>query len=169
MTNVLVAYASKMGGTRGIATAISEQLTLAGADVHLVSAADTVTLGGYDAAVVGSALYTGRWRPAAVNLLVRHAKAGTAIPVWLFQSGPCGPDATHQLPAPRRVQKLAATIGAAAPTTFGGRLEPATARGFLGRRLASGPMAGDFRDFDQIRRWADGIAVQLALPATSRK
>lgn len=168
MTKVLVAYGTKMGATREIATAIAEQLTQAGADVHLTSAEDAAALDRYDALVVGSALYAGRWRPAAVDLLVRQAKTRSTIPVWLFQSGPCGEDAGGQPPAPKRVRQLAVTMGSAAPTTFGGRLELASAQGFLARRMAKGPMAGDYRDFELIRRWADGIAVHLALPVTGR-
>jgi menaquinone-dependent protoporphyrinogen oxidase len=164
VTLVFVAYATKMGGTRDIATAIGEQLKTAGMQVTVCDAHDVRTLDGYDAAVIGSALYTGRWRPEAVALLADHAEHGKAMPVWLFHSGPCGKHAADEVPAPKRVQHLADAVGAAKPITFGGRLEPATARGFIARRMATGPMAGDFRDFDRIRRWADTITSQLAVP-----
>ena len=167
MTSVLVAYATKMAGTRDIATAIGEQLTAAGMSATVSDAHDVTTLDEFDAAVVGSALYAGRWRPEAVTLLTKYAKSGQQIPIWLFQSGPCGADAADEVPVPRRVQHVADAIGARKPVTFGGRLEPATARGFLARRMAIGPMAGDFRDFDRIRRWADTIAARLSSPAST--
>src|SRR5690606_28152094 len=71
MTRVLVAYASKMGGTKEIATAIGARLTDGGylTDVRPVEAVDSVT--GYDAVVLGSAVYAGRWRPAAARFVQR--------------------------------------------------------------------------------------------------
>ncbi len=169
MTSVLVAYATKMGGTRDIAIAIGERLTTAGSQVTVCDAGEVRTLDGYDAVVIGSAIYAGRWRSEAVSLLAKQANRGTSIPVWLFQSGPCGKTAADPVPVPKRVQRLVDRLGTPAPTTFGGRLEPATARGFIARRMATGPMAGDFRDFDRIRSWADDIAMQLpkstAMPA----
>ncbi|MEP6979439.1 MAG: flavodoxin domain-containing protein [Nakamurella sp.] len=164
MTSVLVAYATKMGGTKDIATAIGAQLAGTGLNVTVRDANDVKALDGYDAVVIGSALYTGRWRGEAVAVLARQAEKGAATPVWLFQSGPCGGPVPDVTPAPKRVQQLAAAVGAAAPTTFGGRLEPATARGFVARRMAKGRLAGDFRDFDAIRAWADDIAATLAVP-----
>ncbi|HYU83436.1 MAG TPA: hypothetical protein VEK80_01410, partial [Kribbellaceae bacterium] len=57
--------------------------------------------------------------------------------------------------------RLAHRIGAAEPVTFAGRLEQATAKGWIAKRLATGDTAGDFRDWDRIRHWArevhDGI------------
>lgn len=85
------------------------------------------------------------------------------MPVWLYQSGPCDTDTDRaEVAVPKKVRRLAATIGAAAATTFGGRIEPGTAKGFLARKMAEGPTAGDYRDFDEIRQWAVGIAAQLA-------
>jgi menaquinone-dependent protoporphyrinogen oxidase len=109
--------------------------------------------------VLGSALYTRRWRPDAVRFLKRHAGALRGREVWLFQSGPCGPDAEDpDQPEPANVARLRAAIDAEPPVTFGGVLDPATARGFLARRMARGELAGDFRDTDRIRRWAARIA-----------
>ena len=45
--------------------------------------------------------------------------------------------------------------------TFGGNLDKSRAKTWLARRLASGDLAGDSRDWDEIRAWADGVADQL--------
>lgn len=162
MTTVLVACAGKMGGTREIGIAIGEELHAAGLTVQVGDAREVFELHGVDAVVIGSAIYSGRWRPEAVRLLAKVAALRPPIRVFLFHSGPCGPDArTEQVPAPRRVSKLAEAIGATRPVTFGGRLEPATARGFLAKKMATGPRAGDFRDFDRIRQYARSIATEL--------
>jgi menaquinone-dependent protoporphyrinogen oxidase len=85
-----------------------------------------------------------------------------SIPTWLFQSGPCGDGAqTQQVVSPMKVRRCADRIGAAHPITFGGRLDPACATGFISRRMATGALAGDFRDFDLIRTWAKQIAASL--------
>ena len=168
MTQVLVAYATKMGGTQEIAETIARELGHAGIFVTLRDAADVTAVDQFDAAVIGSALYQNRWRSDAVDLLrllAHRAETGRAIPTWLFHSGPCGPDAaTPRTPAPEKVKKYARVLGAAPVVTFGGRLQPDTATGFLARHMARGPLAGDFRDLDSVRNWARTIADHLAHP-----
>jgi menaquinone-dependent protoporphyrinogen oxidase len=166
-TTVLVAYASKMGGTKEIAVEIAAELAAAGLNVRTQDAAEVRSLDGYDAAVVGSAIYTSRWRPAAIALLKQLAERNEELrpmPTWLFQSGPCGENADAPVPTPKKVEKYVSRIGAAPPVTFGGRLEAATATGFIARKMAAGPMAGDFRDFDRVRQFADSIAERLNAP-----
>jgi len=164
---VLVAYASKMGGTKGIAETIGIELAAAELDVEVRDAADVTSVEGYDAVVLGSAIYASRWRPDAIGLLkLLAARTDELRPVhtWLFQSGPCGDHADDQVSTPKKVAKLAHLIGTAAPITFGGRLEPATAKGFLARKMATGPMAGDFRDLERVRGFAGSIAERLTAP-----
>jgi menaquinone-dependent protoporphyrinogen oxidase len=159
MTTFLVAYASKMGATREIAEVVGTELLAADHRVSVESAENVRDIRGYDEVVLGSAVYMGRWRGEAVRFLQRHAAALKGKKVWLFHSGPCGHEHAGELVnAPRNVARLAESIGAAPPMTFGGRLEPQTAKGFLARRMATGPMAGDYRDWDSIRRWARMVA-----------
>jgi len=150
--NVLVTYASKMGGTKDIAAAIGAELTNLGSEVTLLDAASVCSVDRFDAVVLGSSLYLRRWRPDAITVLRLLAKRGTelgSIPVWLFQSGPCGNGArTEQVASPRKVRRYADRLGAAHPMTFGGRLDPALATGFIARRMATGALVGDFRDFE---------------------
>lgn len=157
-----MAYASKMGGTAGIAEVIADELRSCGISVDLRQANSVRIIEGYDGVVLGSAVYAGRWRKPAVALLRTLAEAaerGEPRPVWLFHSGPTGSDApTTMVSAPAKVARLAAAIGAEPPETFGGRLVPETAKGFLARKLAEGEKGGDYRDFDHARAWAKGIA-----------
>lgn len=137
MTRVLVAYASKMGGTAGIAEAIAAELRSCGADVDLRDARDAPDVLGYDAVLVGSAIYAGRWQRSAVTLLRRVLHARELPKVWLFHSGPTGPDAgAKSVPSPRKVAALADELGAVSPETFGGRIEAATAKGLIARSMA---------------------------------
>ena len=103
MKTVLVAYASRMGSTQEIATAIGDQLTGRGFNVHVVAAAAAPNARTFDAVVLGSALYTGRWDRDALGYLRRNGPDLADRPTWLFQSGPTGPSAKLRgAYAPRR-------------------------------------------------------------------
>ena len=160
MAEILVAYATKMSATKEIAEAIAARIRAAAHEVAVLDAAEVSSVAPYKAVVLGSALYAGRWRPEAVKLLKHNADLLTTRPVWLFHSGPLGPEQIPQS-APRKVRELAARIGADEPTTFGGRLTPETAVGFIAKKMAQGTMAGDYRDWDAIDLWAYQIAQQL--------
>jgi len=86
--HVLVTYASKYGATAGIAEAIGKGLSAAGltADVTEVKAAGDI--GAYDAVVLGSGLYMGRWLKDAARFLKRNESALATKKVWIFSSGP---------------------------------------------------------------------------------
>jgi menaquinone-dependent protoporphyrinogen oxidase len=156
---VLVAHASKHGATAAIAAAIAQALNASGVSATCVAAEDVGTLAGYDAVVLGSAVYMKRWRPQARRFLRRHAAALATRPFWVFSSGPVG-DPAKDNPAwiePRRTIAKAIELGARDHAVFGG--------------VATGSMAKDMpeqyrdrRDWDEIRAWAEGIAAQLRVP-----
>src|SRR5688500_8503538 len=106
MTRVLVAYASKHGSTAEIAQAISEELTRQELEVDCRRADEVKHLDGYDAVVLGSAVYMKRWQADARKLLRRHADELAKRPFWIFSSGPFGkePDLSWSEP-PRVVEK----------------------------------------------------------------
>lgn len=165
MTDIQVVYGSKMGGTRGIAEELTDEMVRAGLTVDLVdaSASPDAVPAKAAAVVVGSAVYAGRWRPEVVDYLNRNVGELVNLPVWMFHSGPCGVHAaTTIVPVPAKVRRLAEQIRSHAPVTFGGRLEPETAVGFLARRMAKGPMAGDFRDMEAVRALARSVAEELS-------
>jgi len=161
MSRVLIAYASKMGATQEIADQIGATITTAGDEVTVLPAQDVMDIDYYAAVVLGSALYMARWRPDAVQFLRRFRTGLSRKPVWLFHSGPLGEGADKPQKAPAAVRRLATAIGAEQPTTFAGRIEPETAKGFMAKKMAQGPLAGDFRDWEQIRQWATEVASTL--------
>ena len=164
MTTALVVYASRMGSTAEIAAAVGRRLRQRGIDTTLTQAQGAPSPAAFDVAVVGSAIYLGHWMPAAQRYLARHALKLAARPTFLFQSGPCGTGADAELvETNRRVAHLTRQIGAEELQTFGGRLDRDHARGPLSDWMASGALAGDFRDWDAIERWADHIASSVQL------
>ncbi len=162
MKSVLVVYASRMGSTGEIASAVGERLTRRGYDVEVHSTATARDARLYDAVIVGSAVYLGRWDRTALRYLQAQAPDLAERPTWLFQSGPCGTGArTERTPTPRAVARCCAKIGIAPPVTFGGNLDKARATTWLSRRVATGGLAGDSRDWNQINAWADVVADEL--------
>jgi menaquinone-dependent protoporphyrinogen oxidase len=157
---VLVAYASERGGTAEIAEWIGAALLRTGLDAEVSPAGGVTTLDGFDAVVLGGALYTGRWHREARHFVRHHAGALADRPVWLFSSGPLDHSAEEgEIDPVPGVAKFARRVRARGHATFGGRLDPAT-RGFLASRIAQ-RAGGDYRDRDRVRAWTDGIAEDL--------
>jgi menaquinone-dependent protoporphyrinogen oxidase len=166
---VLVAYASRMGSTKEIAEAIGAELVARDLEVDVLPCTSDPKPDDYDAVVLGSAIYVRRWDKPARSYLKQYAAALADRPTWLFQSGPCGPGAeTEQLDPPKHVAKQMSKHGLPRPRTFGGRLDTEHANGLVSQWMAEkGPLSGDFRDWQQIRDWAAGIANDLTATETA--
>ncbi len=61
MSTALVLHASRMGSTADIAQAVSDRLGSRGVITTLLAAPAAPDPTGYDAVIIGSALYVGRW------------------------------------------------------------------------------------------------------------
>jgi menaquinone-dependent protoporphyrinogen oxidase len=157
---VLVTYGSKRGGTAGIGQMLGAALSGRGMRVDVLPAAQVDSVDGYDAVIVGGALYVGRWHPQARQFVKRHAEALQSRPVWFFSSGPLDDSAarTELLPVPQ-VQRLMNWIGVREHRTFGGRLLP-DAKGLIASQIAK-ERSGDWRDPWRIHDWGVEIAHQL--------
>ena len=157
---VLIAYGTTRGGTAGIADIIAESLRAQGHEVEVRRATPRHDLDGFDAAIIGGALYANRWHKDARRFVARNVRALRVRPVWFFSSGPLDDSAGKaEIPPVRQVQTLMERVGARDHATFGGRLER-DAKGFAAAKMAE-TLAGDWRDPDRIRAWAAQIAVQL--------
>jgi menaquinone-dependent protoporphyrinogen oxidase len=157
---VLVAYGSKMGGTQGLAETLGSAFESQGAEVTVQPARAVMDVRRYDAVVLGGALYANRWHKDARRFVKRHRGTLVEKPVWLFSSGPLDDSAlTSEIPPVRHVVKAMDLVGARGHMTFGGRLE-ADATGFPAAVMAK-TNAGDWRDPDQVRDWAQHISEEL--------
>lgn len=164
---VLVAYATRHGSTAEIAEAIGLALGEQGITAEVRDAGTVRDVAGYDALIVGSAVYAGRWRGEAVALLERIAREPARHAVWVFQSGPLSsaPEEAEQ-PLPVNVQLLVERLGVRGVVTFGGALLPGTPGIFEWLMLRGG--GGDYRDWAEIGEWAHAVAADLArLPAAT--
>ena len=160
---VLVAVASRHNATRDIAEVIADELETAGLEVDLRAAADVPGFAGYEAVVLGSAVYTGDWLPAAKHLAQFQASALRKVPVWLFSSGPIGADDAKTLGDPPEVSELLKATQAREHRVFAGKLDKQNlglAERFVSR-VVQAP-EGDFRDLGVVIEWARSIASTLA-------
>lgn len=165
---ILVTAASRHGSTREIAETIAAELR-AQALIVDVREPDTVdSLDGYDAVILGSAVYAGRWLSAADDFAKRHRTRLAALPVWLFSSGPIG-DGPHPHGDLAGLDELRAMLGAREHVIFTGKLETTDLN--LAERLIARVVhapSGDFRNWDAIRRWASAIGTALQTGAVAR-
>jgi menaquinone-dependent protoporphyrinogen oxidase len=170
---VLVAAASKHGGTEEIAARIGADLIEHGLDVDVKTLEDVHALEGYDACVLGSAVYFGNWVKRARRFIDRHATELAQRPTWLFASGsivgdpPVGddPNALRAGLAERLIERTQAREH----KLFGGKLEksklgPAER---LPVRMAHG-REGDWRDWGAVDAWAAAIAEALKMEPTAK-
>ncbi len=163
---VLVTAASRHNSTREIAAAIADGLNQRGLDAEtrpIEELGALHDLDGYDALVLGSAIYMGRWLPEARRFAQVHASALCMMPVWLFSSGPLG-SAEHPVPAgePADVPVLMRLTRAVGHRTFFGRLEMSHLH-FSERTVARAIHAphGDCRDWEAIDAWAGELTDEL--------
>ena len=87
---ILVAVASRHGSTREIGDAVAEVLRDSGFGVDVADPDDVESIDPYQAVMLGSSVYVGRWAASARALVDRCASGLTRRPVWLFSSGPVG-------------------------------------------------------------------------------
>ena len=158
---MLVTVASRHGATTEIATAIADKIRESDIEVELVAPEAVREIDAYDAVVVGSAVYAGHWLQPARAFVDAHAEQLARRPVWLFSSGPIG-DPPKPDEEVVEVKPMVRRLGARDHRTFAGRLNPDDL-GFVERALTAALRAphGDFRDFNDIRSWAAGIAESL--------
>ena len=164
---VLVAFASRHGATRETAATVVRELVRSGRergglDVVLAPVQREPDVVAFDAVVLGSGVYGGRWLDPALRWVDRMAADLRERPVWLFSTGQPTP-----APVPRRTgdgRWVADTIGAREHRTFAGRIEP--------RLLPPAEQVWfparfpDRRDWTPVTDWSVRIAAEIAARAT---
>jgi len=181
---VLVTYASKTGGTKGIAERIGETLRARGLQVDVLEVDSGKDVNGYDVFVVGSAVYMFHWMKEAKQFLSHNKEAFVGKPVWLFSSGPVGTDRVNakgqdlldvSVSGPKELAELHAMTNFRDHRIFFGALDGSKLTGVTGmmyrmaRRSEEARKSmpeGDFRDWADISDWAGDIADALLVSHT---
>ena len=167
---VLVAYASKTGSTEGIAEFIGEKLRAHGIQVDIQGVDSARDLAGYDAFVIGSALYYGHWLEDAKRFVSQNRSILASRPVWIFSSGPTGPRATDkkgrdlkEVSGPKEIEELRRWANPRDHRVFFGAFFAERVKGAAGlfARWVPKDEEGDFRDWSEIEGWTKGIAETI--------
>ncbi|GLY38206.1 flavodoxin [Amycolatopsis sp. NBRC 101858] len=165
---ILVAVATRHGATREIAeslaTALGSALTDAGvgSQVEVRDAGLVHSVDGFDAVVLGSAVYLGHWLDPARKLAESFPDELRRVPVWLFSSGPVG-EQKHPAEEPVVVEDLVHRLDVRDHRLFGGKIDRHTLK-FPERAVVSALRVGDAdnRDWPSIRAWGREIGMSLA-------
>jgi menaquinone-dependent protoporphyrinogen oxidase len=175
MTRILVAFASKHNSTAEIASYIGQVLRESvNFEVHVRSVDTIVSVASYDAVILGSAVYAGKWQTSAEDFVLSHRIDLAKRYVWLFSSGPLGkgdPKAlTNGWEIPETLESAVIYIAPRDVAVFSGKLDPEDL-GFVERfitKVVKNP-SGDFRDWNMIRNWAKRIAETLYAEESQRQ
>jgi menaquinone-dependent protoporphyrinogen oxidase len=163
---ILVTAASKYGSTAQIAQRIGDVLTARGHDVS-VKPPEEVEVTGFDAVILGSAVYAGHWLPAAKDLVERSAEELATRPTWLFSSGPVG-DPPKPTEDPMDVEHILEATKATEHRVFAGKIDKQRLS-FPERAIvvALRVRSGDFREWGEVESWAGEIAEALGSASAS--
>lgn len=160
---VLVVFGSKYGSTSRVAHHIADVFAQKGLQVEVRTPDQQPDLSQYDAVVIGSAIYAGRWRRSIRNFVRTNGPALAALPVWLFSVGPLGnpPTPTEN---PKDANSALESLDARGHELFAGALD-STHMSFGDRAMirALGVADGDYRNWNRITKWAEHVAADLAL------
>jgi menaquinone-dependent protoporphyrinogen oxidase len=167
---ILVTYASRTGSTAGVAEAIGKILMGNGVQVDIIPMDKVKDLASYRAVVVGSAIQNRQWLPEAMQFVRTHQIALKQKPVAMFtvcmtlamKDGEKYRSDVSAWLAPVRslVQPVSEDI-------FAGILDIKKIPSFSDRlkfRLSVifGVWSeGDHRDWNAIRKWANGLHERL--------
>lgn len=157
---VLVAYASKYGSTGGVADAIGMELCSrdVAADVLLIK--NVRNISSYQAVVIGSAVYMGKWMSEAVDFIKENRDVLRHVPVAYFLvcmnlAQPTEKKRAEVLSYTDPILKAVPEIKPVGIGTFAGALDYNNLPWIYKKILESKEAPeGDFRDWSAIRAWA---------------
>jgi menaquinone-dependent protoporphyrinogen oxidase len=166
---ILVAHASRAGSTAEVAEAVGQVLRDCGAEVDVRPVKGIQGLAGYDALVLGSAIWMGKPLREAVRFAAAQQHALANLPVAYFvlcetlrEDTPANRDRARRFLGPLQKLKQPVSLGLFAGAKDYGSVHPLV-RWVLMNVLKL--PEGDWRDWEQIRAWAAALAPQLSRTA----
>ncbi|MGY1718482.1 flavodoxin domain-containing protein [Blastococcus sp. SYSU DS0552] len=166
---VLVAFASRHGSTREIAAELARGLSAspAGRSGRLSATLAPVELlpdpADFDAVVLGSAVYSGRWLEPARRYVEAVAPELLRRPTWLFSSGLGASHPRCSDGGDGDARSFGDRIGARGHRLFSGRLERRLLSAAERSVWPTGGAGGDLRNWGAVRSWAEEIATEAAV------
>lgn len=177
--NVLVAYASRCGSTAGVAERIGQTLRTSGHSSQVLSVEDVKDLGSYDAVILGSAIRTGKWLPEAMDFVGTHRDALSQKPVAYFHtcitlSKPTDENLTKARSFFEPLTERFSEVRPMSLSVFAGVLDYAKLSGPMRMVMkwkmnGQGIAEGDYRDWNAIETWGNGVSNILTAKARGRE
>lgn len=164
---VLVTAGSKHGSTAEIAARIGQRLEGHRCRAVVIAPGEVDGIESFDAVVLGSAVYAGRWTKDAMAIARRIAETDPLPPVWIFSSGPVG-DPPKPENDPVDTVEVVELTKAREHRVFPGKIDKTSLN--VGEKaivLALRVPEGDFRNWPAVEDWADAIAEELLAQAVS--
>lgn len=159
--SMLLAYATRFGSTQEVAETITRVLCESGIEVELQPMQEVQSLDGYDAVVLGAALYNTCWHQDAHQFLAKHQNNLGQRPVAIFALGPLNTSGAAMRNSRRQLDKELAKYAWLKPVAvemFAGKYDPSKPGLSFFERLMP---ARDYRDWVAIRAWANTLPAQL--------
>ena len=163
---ILVAYASKYGSTATVAEAIGQTFREEGAEVDVLPAKQVKNIAQYNAVVIGSGVYMGKWLKDSMRLIKQNKEVLNKMPVAYFEVCLAVREDTE---ANRKVAesyaiKAMALVKSVDLGIFAGVMDRKKVSFFhrLLLRFIIVPN-GDFRNWDAIKAWAKQVYPRLAV------
>jgi len=170
---ILITYASCCGSTGGVAEALGQVLCDRGAQVEVGLVKNVNTLSSFDAVVLGSSVRSASWLPEAIEFVERNQGHLTRIQVAYFLT--CLALVKDSEESRRLARSYFNPVLKAVPA-----VRPVDLGGFAGvldyskmnliyrmimqsKMKDKGVPEGDFRDWNAIRAWAEGLGTPLRI------
>ncbi len=162
----LVSFATVHGSTQEVSEVIAATIREQGITVDLVPAGSVKMLKGYQAIILGTALYIGHIHKDAKGFLTRFQREiSEGIPIAIFAGGPLKPEDNREEIRGMLDQQLAKYpwLKPISIELIGGKYDPAKGVKFpwnLLPAMKNVPPA-DMRDWAAIRNWAIDVTKQF--------
>jgi len=158
---ILVAYASKLGSTGEIAAEIGQTLSANGLSVDVRPVQENLSLDGYQAILLGSAVRYGNWLPEAVAFVQANQEALNRVPVALFtvHITNLGDDEQSRRNRQAFLDQVRPLVDPVEEIFFAGKFDRRGAAELMPGLLARLVPTMDFRKWEKIRAWAESTVI----------
>jgi menaquinone-dependent protoporphyrinogen oxidase len=159
---ILVTYATRAGSTAEVAQAVGQVFCDKGYLVEVMPVKQVRDLSPYRAVIIGSAIRMGRWLPEAVKFVETHQNTLSGLPTAYFLVSLFLKDADPEMQKTVQayVDPVRQILEPSSLGMFTGKMDPSKLS-WLDKQAAKMVKApvGDFRDWEEIRRWAETLKV----------